>query len=243
MFHIGKPTEGAGSAVIQLPIPHVRQTTSWNCGIACITMVFKWRGNSATPLQIEAFMKAKDIDESVWTIDMCYILSNFGVKTELTTKTLGADPAYASDPFYQKDFDADAARVNKLFDQASTLGFNVRKRTLSLADIAAHLHTGGVCIVLLNASVYRNQLTGKTHQHDHVDGGSASVCCCAMGDHPPKKYQGHYVVVCGVDPPNKKVYFTDPAYNENLSKTSYAVFDAARSADGTDDDVILVPPL
>ena len=38
-------------------------------------------------------------------------------------------------------------------------------------------------------------------------------------------------------------YFTDPAYNENLSKTSYAVFDAARSADGTDDDVILVPPL
>ena len=36
----------------------------------------------------------QDIDESVWTIDMCYILSNFGVKTELTTKTLGADPAY-----------------------------------------------------------------------------------------------------------------------------------------------------
>ena len=33
------PTEGAGSAVIQLPIPHVRQTKSWNCGIACINMV------------------------------------------------------------------------------------------------------------------------------------------------------------------------------------------------------------
>ena len=36
-----------------------------------------------------------------------------------------------------------------------------RKASLSLENIIAHLQTGGVCIVLLNASIYRNSFTGQ----------------------------------------------------------------------------------
>ena len=55
--------------------------------------------------------------------------------------------------------------------------------------------------------------TGKTLQHDevHSSGEEQPCACCLNITNPPKKYQGHYVVVCGVDPPNKKIYFTDPA--------------------------------
>jgi hypothetical protein len=44
------------------------------------------------------------------------------VPNELTTKVAGADPLHASDPFYSDEFDDDANRVNKLFENPLELG-------------------------------------------------------------------------------------------------------------------------
>jgi hypothetical protein len=55
-------------------------------------------------------------------VDVCewHVLRQ--VPNELTTKVAGADPLHASDPFYSDEFDDDANRVNKLFENPPELG-------------------------------------------------------------------------------------------------------------------------
>jgi hypothetical protein len=37
---------------------------------------------------------------STWTIDLCYILSHFSVKIKYYTKTLGVNPSFSQEKFY-----------------------------------------------------------------------------------------------------------------------------------------------
>ena len=56
-------------------------------------------------------------------------------------------------------------------------------------------------------------------------------------------FVGHYVVLCGVDVAEGVVHFADPASRAPMDAMPVSVFEEARHSFGTDDDVILVPPL
>lgn len=37
---------------------------------------------------------------STWTIDLCYILNHFSIKIKYYTKTLGVNPSFSQEKFY-----------------------------------------------------------------------------------------------------------------------------------------------
>ena len=80
--------------------------------------------------------------------------SRFNVKFKYTTTTLGVDPGYTSQGFYNKIIQLDSQRVNTRFKEAAHQGVPVEKRSVDLADILEHLEKHGPCIVLTNANAY-----------------------------------------------------------------------------------------
>ncbi len=52
---------------------------------------------------------------SIWTVDLAYLLRRFGLEVELTTITIGANPAYAKESFYKEHMAEDGSRVERLF--------------------------------------------------------------------------------------------------------------------------------
>eukprot|EP00966_Prymnesium_polylepis_P273318 6314266-Prymnesium_polylepis.1 len=68
---------------------------------------------------------------SVWTVDLAYLLADFGIKFRFLTTTLGVDPTYEAEPFYRQTIDADSQRVNKLFEQAASKNVAIERRSLA----------------------------------------------------------------------------------------------------------------
>jgi hypothetical protein len=94
--------------------------------------------------------------KSVWTVDLAYVLSRYGVDFTFCTVTDGVRPEYDSEvrlsvhclrhtagsstewlaiitgrghqAFYKADIDADMVRVNRLFQSADSLNICIQKR-------------------------------------------------------------------------------------------------------------------
>ena len=65
------------------------------------------------------------------TVDLAFILSQFGVRFHFLTRTLGANPAYTHEAFYQPTLDKDTQRVNGLFDAAAKHNIVIQRRSMS----------------------------------------------------------------------------------------------------------------
>ena len=114
---------------LRTELPHVRQKSDWDCGLACVQMVLKKALGDDFQLQdFEAICEKKGFGRSVWTIDLATILSEFGLRYTLYTVTLGVDEGYEHSKFYREYYDMDQYRVNNLFNKASELGICVEKR-------------------------------------------------------------------------------------------------------------------
>ena len=94
--------------------------------------------------------------KSVWTVDLAYILSRYGVDFIFYTITDGVRPEYDSEvliyvadqlwdcpltinilwvlpqAFYKADIDKDMLRVNRLFQSADSLNIHIQKRCACL---------------------------------------------------------------------------------------------------------------
>lgn len=114
---------------LEVDLPHVKQKTDWDCGLACSLMVLqKVLGNKFEEMTFEDICARKGFASSVWTVDIASILTEYNVEYVFFTKTLGADPRYQNNSFYHGTFDLDKMRVNRLFQLAPELGIKVEKR-------------------------------------------------------------------------------------------------------------------
>ena len=114
---------------LQIELPHVRQKTEWDCGLACTLMVLqKLLGNKFDNAEYEEICAGKNFGTSVWTIDIASIFTDYKADYVFCTKTLGVDPSYGQNSFYERTFNFDETRVNRLFTLAPTLGLKVEKR-------------------------------------------------------------------------------------------------------------------
>lgn len=113
----------------QIELPHVRQRSDWDCGLACSLMVLqKLLGNKFDSLEYEEICTAKNFGTSVWTIDIASIFTEYNAEYVFYTSTLGVDPSYGDNSFYKGTFNMDEMRVNSLFKMAPNLGLRVEKR-------------------------------------------------------------------------------------------------------------------
>jgi Guanylylate cyclase len=73
--------------------------------------------------------------QSVWSIDIAFVLRACGLDVEYYTITYGANEAFASEHFYADTLRDDIERVNHLFSKAPAAGIAVTKRSISLHQL------------------------------------------------------------------------------------------------------------
>ena len=99
------------------------------------------------------FVAEEGFGDSTWTIDLCYILKRFNVVFRYTTITIGVDPGYSNEAFYDKVLAKDNARVNDRFNAAAENGMVILEKSVTLDDILEHLEKSGPVITLTNANL------------------------------------------------------------------------------------------
>jgi len=202
--------------------------------------------------------------ESIWTIDLVILLqhiisdginssneeeehSSIITKEQYTFSYLscstkfGVDKTYNNIGYYKDTFTSDEIRVNNLFDIAEKQGLPLIETStltlLVLADIVSR--KGIVAIVLLDNRILKNE------------SNEASTYC------------GHYVILCGISRDENDIkcaqvnaaseeevrnddrfdfclVLKNPGIYKQVEYVSPSVFDKARRAKGTDQDVIFI---
>uniref|UniRef100_UPI003AAE5AD3 protein GUCD1 isoform X2 n=1 Tax=Centroberyx gerrardi TaxID=166262 RepID=UPI003AAE5AD3 len=220
--------------VVLLNVPVIRQLYHWDCGLACSRMVLKY----LHPVSDEEFQSAcweLKLTESVWTIDLAYLMCHLGIKHRFCTQTLGVDKGFRNQSFYKKHFDTEEDRVNELFLKAESKGVVVKKCSVTNQEIQAHLDQGHVAIVLVNAVVLTCELCSSPVKY---------CCFLPVGQKcfcRKPEYQGHFVVVCGFNRSTGCIFYNNPAYSDpGVCCTSISNFEEARRSYGTDEDILFI---
>ena len=207
-------------------VPHVRQSFSWDCGLACAEMVLRALGVPPADCSLPSLQKHLPAS-SIWTIDLAHLLHRFGVRFRFLTLTIGVDPSYKDQPFYQHTLDDDSKRVNDLFARPDLA---VERRSMTRGEFAALMRPQEHMVMALvdRRFLYRH--------HSSVTGyveGFLSQCF--------NGYIGHYVLISGYDAPRDGYYLYDPAKTDEPLFVHAADLHAARCCHGTDQDLLLIP--
>ncbi|XP_025092688.1 protein GUCD1-like isoform X2 [Pomacea canaliculata] len=213
-----------------ITVPLVQQYYSWDCGLACVSMVLSHFHIPTSEVY------TKDLDflqcgESIWTIDLAYLLARYKLPHQLCTITLGANSDYATKLFYKGSFGKDEERINRMFKDAEKEGVCVEKRSVSLDEIIHHLSQNNIAIVLTDWC-YLECLWC----HSQI---RRSCLCCLDLCHAT--YQGHYIVLCGFDRRKGLLFYKNPnAHGEDVCCCRLDKFEKARKSHGTDEDILFV---
>ncbi len=207
---------------------HRAQTFNWDCGLACIEMALRALGVSATECSLDQLREHAPAT-SVWTVDLAYVLREYGVRFRYLTLTLGADPAYKSEPFYSEKLEDDTKRVNRLFADAESRSVSIERRSLDAAELAALIRPQEHLVIALvdRRYLYQGTLLGLAE--------SCVAHCLSAG------YVGHYVLVKRFDEARAGYYIADPAKAADDLFVRAADLETARRAHGTDEDLIILP--
>lgn len=211
-------------------VPHVRQSQSWDCGLACVEMLARSRGiRNCSLLDLVRIAGT----QSTWTIDLAFVLRSLGVAVSMCTSSPGVRAEYEEDAFYKDGFVDDAVRVRELFVRAADYGIDVRTSVLDADRLLAHVAYRGPAIVLVNARLLRCE--------DCCSRALRSCLRCVyLLSGNGSAYFGHYVLVVGYSDAGGSVLYHDPSKTHRLCRTPVEEFDNARHAFGTDDDVLLI---
>ena len=213
---------------VRIEVPHVKQQHNWDCGLACVQMVLRYF--SVPHEDLKEVCQRMNFGDSVWTIDLAYILRHYAINHLLCTITVGVDKGYSSKSFYKNSFSADELRVNKLFQECKEGGVNLEKRSVDIDEVLDHLERRQLIIALIDWSYLNCKWCARQRCFPDVSclGRCANV------------YQGHFIVVCGFNRKEKLIYYKNPSFGIELCCCSVRNFDQARKSYGTDEDFLFI---
>ncbi|XP_032803242.1 protein GUCD1 isoform X3 [Petromyzon marinus] len=163
---------------VRLPVPKIQQVFHWDCGLACARMATQYvRGVGEEEFQ--GACERLHLRDSVWTIDLAYLLVALNVRHRFCTQTVGVDRGYRNQSFYRRHFETDEERVNRLFQMAASNGVVVEKRSVSVGEVERHLAGGHIAIVLTDASVLSCDLCPPS-----ADAGGTTAAAAVSGGSP-----------------------------------------------------------
>lgn len=216
-------------AFLEHPLVHFRQRYDWDCGLSCLIMLLGRQDKQRFLADFKEICTAGGFGESTWTIDLCYILKDFGVKHRYLTTTFGANPSHVGKEYY-KCFNADETRVNEKFENSSSNGIPIEIKSVQTSFLIEHLANHGPIIMLTNASLLHCDLCKANKL-------SLELRSC-LGLKPP--YMGHYIVLCGYDQRINKFLYRNPALKDRVCFMSFDAMNRARQVSGTDEDLLLI---
>ncbi|PHZ07376.1 uncharacterized protein RHIMIDRAFT_274952 [Rhizopus microsporus ATCC 52813] len=220
--------------VSDCPIPHIQQASNWDCGLACVAMILQGLGFNCN---IEEIARQCSVN-SVWTIDLAFILKNYVQDFTYYTSYLGSRKEYQEQKFYQEDFNQDEKRINKLFAIAKSCSVHVVRMILPLDDYKRFLYCKQYAtITLVNARLLKCKLCQQTR------GCLGSIC--GQLDFFLEKfkgydYLGHFILLIGYDPTEDTFIYRDPAIKDEFCVISADDLNEARQSEGTDHDCIVI---
>jgi len=216
-------------------IPHVRQSFNWDCGFACTEMVLRALGVPAAECSLPQLRSVVGPSStSIWTVDLAYALHAFGVRFRFLTATLGVDPAYKAEPFYKPTLDADALRVNELFDKADQHKIAIENKSVAEEDFVNLLRKQEQLVMALvdRRYLYRSAFTSGGGVSGLID---SCLSYCFSG------YVGHYVLVLKYDDVRDGFLLHDPAKGPETIFVPSRDLHTARRCHGTDEDLVIIP--
>ena len=197
---------------MKLEVPFYRQTTLLNCGPTALKMVLAYCGKDFPLDFLEREVGIKE-GKGVMTIQMATAAAKLGFKTRFFTKSLGFDPKNLELDFYKKYVDV-SSDVKKFVVEAHVTGVVMKECSISLEDIELALERGDGVLALVDWNVI-------LHKED-------------------KGYQGHFVPIVGFEEDNVLVHNCGLKDGQAYVAVNREVFERARKARGTDEDLVFI---
>ncbi|KAH8550570.1 Guanylyl cyclase [Umbelopsis sp. PMI_123] len=215
-------------------VPHIMQNSNWDCGLACIAMTMRALGKDVDINDLRQHCHVN----SIWTIDLAFLLRNYVEDFTYYTSFLGSRKEYQQNKFYQETFSEDEKRVNKLFAIAKSCNVHVVRMLLPMDDFKRFLFCKKFAIItLVNARLLRCQWC------QNQKGCSASVCVgfdSILDRMKGYEYIGHFIVLINYDPNDDVFIYRDPAQQDKVCVIQAEILDSARQSIGTDNDCIVI---
>mmetsp|Transcript_2724 Transcript_2724/g.4936 ORF Transcript_2724/g.4936 Transcript_2724/m.4936 type:complete len:271 (+) Transcript_2724:48-860(+) len=208
-------------------VPHIRQKYSWDCGLACVEMVLRSCGQRQVSYDE---LRRWCGTESVWSIDLVFLLHRLGMDVSYLTVTKGVRPEYILHQFYRRELQRDSVRVNDLFQRAADEGVQIEFRSVAQAEIIDVLKNGAILVVLVD----KRQLQCKMCEGNSSSALSRNSISFVYG------FLGHYIVIYKYDPKGDVFVFKDPASQHPRCEIESSVLEKARMAFGTDEDILVI---
>jgi len=197
---------------MKIQVPFYKQTTNMNCGPFVLKIVFSFFKKQFPIELIEEKVGIKS-GKAVSTLRLSIAAADLGFKAKIISKHI-----YFNEENLKLDFVKNYGAINlevskKLVKEAEEKGVELNEKEISLDDLLKYANENSIPIVLLDWSI----IIGK----------------------PEKGYVGHFVPVVGYDEEN--IYVHNPNDdNGAFFKINKQVFDKARKATGTDEDILII---
>jgi len=198
---------------MKLDIPFYKQTTLLTCGPVALKMVLAYFGDKT---QLKAIEERTGIKEgkAVSSIKLAIAAASLGYGSSFFSKSVLFNQENAKMEFYKKYAELDIEISKKLVEEAKKKGVMIKETTLSLNTLLSFLTKDSIPIVLIDWSIIKGKKEGN--------------------------YQGHFVPVVGYDDKNTFIHNHGLSDTQESMPVERQLFDLARKAKGTDEDIVLI---
>ena len=138
-------------------ITFYKQERMWDCGIACLRMVYSWANEDYMPPT-----NVLNIHSPLWTIDLLgELLNSKSIVCKMYTQSVGVQPHHKEMAWYTSNSNNDFTRIQHKF----SMNWPVFIEKISLSTILIALSEGKIAIVLVDSK----SLQGQNHlQNDYT---------------------------------------------------------------------------
>ena len=160
----------------------------FDCGIACVHMIYKWAEESYLPTEDISRIKSP-----LWTIDLLeQLLLASNLDCHMYTLALGIHEYHDNIDWYEKYNNCDdKSRIQSLFKKSVENNWPVHERKVSMATIIDLLEKKCIMILLVNSMSLSVLSKPRSVRND--------------------KYVGHFIVVTSYNKKFRKFLYLDPS--------------------------------
>ncbi|XP_039034020.1 guanylyl cyclase 1-like [Hibiscus syriacus] len=206
-----------------VPVPHVNQLLSWDCGLTCVSMALTTVGVDDCSIENLAELCCTT---SIWTVDLAYLLQRFSVRFFYYTVTFGANSNYSDKTYYKEQLPTDLIRVDTQFKKAVEAGINIGCRSISGEELSRWILSGKYIAIAL---VDQYKLSQSWMEDVIIPGFHGNEV----------EYTGHYVVICGYDAETDEFEIRDPASSRKHERVSSKRLKEEHKSFGIDEDLLI----
>ncbi len=199
---------------MKLKVPFYKQTTPTNCGPMALKMVFSFFGKD---FPIEKIEEKTDIKpgKATSTLHIAKAAADLGFKIKLVSKSLLPVQENLNSEFHKKFLEEDYIQKSiNCFDYLKEKNIEITEKSIELNELLSYVTEESVPIVIMDWNVVKNR--------------------------KEKGYFGHFVPVVGYDGENIYIHNHGFSDTKEFMPISRALFDEARKAKGTDEDILII---